>query len=269
MFETTVVISRKRKTRAAFVLSFPCAVGAHVLIVAAWLAVDLWEVRLPLAPPAAFEAYKILASVAVPPPPPPPPPPAAPKPVEQTVQMKLPDNVAPTVIPEAVPEIEPPKPSVASDDLGVEGGVEGGVAGGQIGGVVGGIVGAVITEAPPPDTIIVPRDARLPVRPISMEYPMYPEKWRLKRIEGRVVLRYRINEKGRVDDVRILHPATFPEFNEVSVKAIQGWRFHPLEINGEKKSVVHELTINFKIEQPLPRMPKRNRTAQAGIESAQ
>jgi protein TonB len=262
MFETTVVISKRRTVRAAFVASLPLALGAHVLLAAAWLSADLWDVRFPIAPPAAFASYRMLVAVAVPPPPPPPP--AAPRPRQETVRMELPDNVAPSVIPDVVPDLEPPDPMVSSDELGVEGGVEGGIAGGQIGGVVGGIVGAVIAEATPPDTIIVPRDARLPVRPISMEYPMYPEKWRLRRVEDRVILRYTIDDKGRVSDVRILFPATFPEFNEVSIKAIRGWRFHPLEIDGVKKSVVHELTINFKIEQPMRRMPTRKRDDSGG-----
>jgi protein TonB len=257
MFETTVIISKRRSVRAAFIASLPLALGIHAVLAATWLAADLWDTRFPSAPPAAFASYRTLVALAVPPPPPPPPPPAASRPKPQLPSVELPDNVAPSVIPDVVPEIEPVAPQVAEGEIGVEGGVEGGIEGGQIGGVVGGIVGAVIAESTPPATVFVPRDAKLPVRPISMEYPMYPEKWRLRRVEDRVILRYTIDEKGRVRDVRVLFPATFPEFNEASVEAIGRWRFHPLEINGEKKSVVHELTINFRIQRPLQRLSRR------------
>lgn len=258
MFETTVIISRRRAFRAAFVASLPLAIGMHVILAAAWLAADIWDTRFPSVPPAAFASYRMLVTLSVPPPPPPPPP-AAPRPRPQAPPVSMPDNVAPAVIPDTVPEIAPPVPRIADSEIGVEGGVEGGIEGGQIGGVVGGIVGAVIAESTPPATVFVPRDAKLPVRPISMEYPMYPEKWRLRRVEDRVILRYTIDEKGRVRDVRILFPATFPEFNEASVEAIGRWRFHPLEVNGEKKSVVHELTINFRIQRPLQRLSQRER----------
>jgi len=263
MFETTVVISRRRKVRLAFVASLPLAIGAHLVVAAAWIATGLWDVRFPLDSPHTVAAYRLLSAVAVPPPPPPPPPPAAPRQSRPSVEIELPDHVAPTIIPDLVPQLEPPEP-VGNDEAGVPGGVEGGVAGGQVGGVVGGIVGAVIAESSPPDTVIVPRDAKLPVRPISMVYPMYPEKWRLRRIEGQVILRYTIDETGRVSEVRILVPATFPEFNEVSADAIKRWRFHPLEVNGEKRSIVHELTVNFKIQEPTGRVLRRPKDPPVG-----
>lgn len=267
MFETTVVISRRRRRRTAFVVSLPVALAAHAIVVVALFAAELWNVRFPLAAPSSIASYRMLAALEVPPPPPPPPPaPATPAPLDSTKPDRLPENVAPTVIPDVVPTLEAPSPNVDDDAAGVEGGVEGGVAGGQLGGIVGGLLGGVIAGAPPPDTIVVPRDARLPVRPIYMEYPMYPEKWRLQRIEDRVVLRYTIDTRGRVSDVLLLVPAAFAEFNDASVAAIRKWRFHPLEINGDKKEVMHELTISFKIETPQPRAPKKANNRPAGHE---
>jgi periplasmic protein TonB len=252
MFETTVVISRRRRPRRAFVASLPVAVAAHAIAVVAVFAVDLWDLRLPVAAPSSIASYRMLSAIELPPPPPPPPPAARPLPA-LTTPGRLPENVAPTVIPDAVPTLDARTPDIVADIHGMEGGVEGGVEGGHLGGIVGGILGGVIADAPPPHTIVVPRDARLPVRPIYMEYPMYPEKWRLQRVEGRVVLRYTIDTRGRVSDVRLLVPAAFAEFSDASVAAIRKWRFHPLEINGEKKEVVHELTISFRIETPQPR----------------
>jgi protein TonB len=256
MFETTAVISKKRRWRGMFWGMLPTSIAAHLLIGVGIVAVQTWDVVFPSAPPARVEAYQYLVALAVPPPPPPPPPPAA-APVQRTETLqKLPDNVAPNAIPEEIPLVEP-KPSSPSD--GIDTGVEGGVEGGEIGGVVGGTAGGVMPPGPPPpppDTIVIGRDEKLPLRPLSMTYPIYPDKWRYRSVEDSLVLRYHIDKKGRVIEVIILTPPRFKEFAEVTVAAVRSWRFRPLTVNGEPKEVLHELTVNFKIEKPEQRQPR-------------
>lgn len=249
MFETTAVISKRRGWRGVFWGMLPASLAAHAMVAVGIVAVQTWEVTFPFAPPPMIEGYRIM--VAVPVPPPPPPPPAGSIARAEPVQ-KLPDNVAPNAIPAEIPEILPTQVSEAS---GSEGGIEGGVEGGEIGGVVGGVEGGILPAEPPPppDTIVVARDARLPLKPISMNYPIYPDKWRYRKIEDTLVLKYRIDKKGRVADVIVLQHPRHKEFSEASLAAIRSWRFQPLTINGEPKEVIHELTVNFRIEKPYQR----------------
>ena len=172
----------------------------------------------------------------------------------------LPDDVAPNAIPDSVPEFVPPPADASS---GLDSGVEGGIEGGEIGSVVGDTEGGVMPPEPPPvpDTIVIPRDEKLPLKALSMTYPLYPDKWRLRQVEDSLVLRYRIDKKGRVVETVILVAPRFPEFAEASIDAIRYWRFRPLTVNGEPKEVVHELTINFRIERPEPRAPRPPRNA--------
>jgi protein TonB len=261
MFETTAVVSRKRRWRGIFWGMLPMSIAAHVLAVFGIVAVQTWDVVLPNTPPARVEAYQLMVALAVPPPPPPPPPPAA-APVQRSETLeKLPDNVAPTAIPEAVPDLLPP-PSTPSD--GSDTGVEGGIEGGEIGGVVGGTAGGVMPPGPPPappDTVVIPRDEKLPLKVLSMNYPIYPDKWRYRNVEDTLVLQYHIDKKGRVDEVVLLRPPQFPEFAEAAVAAVRSWRFRPLIVNGEPKEVLHELTVNFRIEKPEPRQPRAREKA--------
>jgi protein TonB len=233
----------------------PASIAAHVIAGFGIVAVQTWDVNFPLVPPATVEPYRILVALAVPPPPPPPPAAAAPARASEPLE-KLPDNVAPEVIPDVVPETLP-LPVAASE--GAIGGVEGGIEGGEVGGMIGGTEGGVMPPGPPPpppDTIVVPRDEKLPLKAVSMNYPIYPDKWRYRNIEDSLVLRYRIDKKGRVVEVVLLRPPRFPEFAEAAISAVRSWRFRPLTINGEPKEVLHELTVNFRIERPQARPAK-------------
>jgi TonB family protein len=110
---------------------------------------------------------------------------------------------------------------------------------------------------PPPDTVVIARDEKLPLKALSMNYPIYPDKWRYRNVEDSLVLRYHIDKKGRVIEVIILRPPQFPEFAAASIAAVSSWRFRPLTVNGEPKEVLHELTVNFKIEKPEQARPRK------------
>ena len=245
MFETTTVESREHHTRAASIGALPLAIGLHLVVLGAYLMAQLWEQTLPLWPPGMMTSYVVLDVVV---PPPPPPSPAA---QPEIPPDGFPENAAPTMVPDTIPVLEeaPPEPLVFASVIGDVGGVEGWLGGGEVGGVIGGLLSGVITSAPPVDTVVIRRDADLPVRPISMPFPYYPEKYRLKQVEDDVVLRYTINKEGQVSDVVIIVPSNFREFDEASVTAISSWRFAPLVINGERKRIVHELTIHYRIHQ--------------------
>nr|MDQ3283947.1 TonB family protein [Acidobacteriota bacterium] len=198
----------------------------------------------------------------LPTPPPPPPPAAAPKRVQaqpQQVAVKMPD-VAPTVIPEEIPTVLPQTTQVAAVEApvaggvegGIEGGVEGGVVGGSLdgveGGVVGGTTGGIVAAAvAPPDTVVVKRDAPLPMAAMSMVYPAYPDDARIRGWEDVVVVRYIIGKNGRVRDVQVLSHPEHDVFEKITVKAIRNWRFKPLIKDGVPQEVIHELSVIYKL----------------------
>ncbi len=254
MFETTVVESREHHTRAASIGAFPVALSLHLVFVGGLMVADLWEQAFPLWPPGVMSSYQVLETVA------PSPPPAPPELKEEPPGPAeiVPDSVAPTFVPDVIPELEPPEPLVFASVIGDLGGVEGAVGSGAVGGVIGGLIGGVISAAPPVDTIVVPRDAALPVKALTTPYPSYPEKWRWESVEDDVVLRYTIDKKGRVSAVEIIVPARFEEFDKASLRAVKSWRFTPLVVNGVKTRVVHELTIHYRI---LQRVQRREREA--------
>lgn len=195
-------------------------------------------------------------SLAQPPPPPPPPPPAPLK--SQIVQpvQRPPDtrpveiDFAPTFVPDIVPELLPA--ATAGIEEGDPLGVEGGVAGGIVGGVIGGVVTDDAKDEGPlieGEQMILPLDAKLPLRPLSQTYPLYPETARLNGIEDSLVVRYTIDKKGRVREVIILRHAANRDFDEAAVRAIRTWRFTPMVYQGERLEVVHDLTVNFVLNQ--------------------
>jgi protein TonB len=258
MFETVVPQTFGRRSRRLFYETLPVSIGLHAAVAGALLANMVWHVAFPMQSPKLVRSYSL---VSLPEPPPPPPPPAPPKAVQPVnpAPVVTHEDVAPTIIPDAVPVVPNEPPQVASAVTnGVEGGVEGGipggvsdgVAGGDVGGVKGGIIGGVGDgpPPPPPDVVIIQRDRPLPMYPLSQTYPQYPEKARLNNWEDSLVVRYVIGKDGRVKEVTVISHAGREMFELAAVRAIQHWRFRPMIRDGEKKEVIHELTVNFRLE---------------------
>ena len=258
MFETVSTDPRFLKgRRARFWGGLPASLCAHGLLAAVVLAGATWDVSFPNHSPAMMVPYSLAA--APPPPPPPPPPPAAakPQPVIPKPEEPVPvEEVAPTIIPEEIPVVPPPAPVEAPVVEGVEGGVEGGIEGGVVGGseggeiggteggIPGGVVGGIIDDG---KRVIVPRDVELEMDIVSRPFPRYPEVARSKGWSGQLLVRYVISTWGRVKEVTILSPSQHKVLDEAAVEAIREWRFKPMIKDGERREVVHELTVIFKL----------------------
>lgn len=260
MFETVAPEKFAPRSRKLFYESLPVSIALHAVVGLAIASSALWTIKFPDNSPPLMALYSLTSA---PTPPPPPPPPPAPKRVvtQQPVQVvKMPD-VAPTIIPDVIPTVVPTATTTTPVELGpvaegveggIEGGVEGGVVGGEVGGEEGGSVGGVIggtvgATLAPPDTVVVKRDAPLPMAPMSMVFPKYPEESRIRGREDVVVVRYIIGKNGRVREVVVLDHPQFPEFEQATVKAIRHWRFKPYKVDGVPQEVIHELTIFFKL----------------------
>jgi periplasmic protein TonB len=259
MFETVAPETFAPRSRKVWYETLPLSIALHGLVIAAFILGSLWQVEFPDQSPRLMALYSLTSA---PTPPPPPPPPPAPRKVVtqvQVVQVKLPENTAPTVIPDVIPEVLPQQPEVADVgpvpegvEGGVEGGIEGGVVGGVLGGTEGGIVGGTVgsvavADVAPPDTVIVKRDAPLPMAPLSQTYPRYPEEARIRGHEDVLLVKYIIGKNGRVREVIVLQRPERAIFEEITVKAIKHWRFKPYKVDGVPQEVIHELTVYFKL----------------------
>ena len=257
MFETVAPPAAERPSRIASYEALPFSIAVHAIAVAAAIAGSVWHVDFPRDSPAQIIAFSMVELPTPPPPPPPPPPPAASKaavienlPVVRSVARD--QMLAPAIIPDLVPEVVSQLVQTAADGIeadvvgGVMGGIDGGVVGGELGGIIGGIVGGVIND----HRVRVDRDRPLPMIALSQVYPTYPERARVHYIEDELVVRYIIGKDGRVRDVIVLSPPKHDMFTEATVKAIRTWRFRPMVRDGERREVVHELTVYYRLEPP-------------------
>ncbi len=64
--------------------------------------------------------------------------------------------------------------------------------------------------------------------------PVYPESARKRGIEGWVELAFTVMPNGSVDDVEVRNASPADVFDDAAVRAIRGWRFEPVERNGER-----------------------------------
>ncbi len=256
MFETVIPETVAKRSHRVLYESLPVSIAVHALAIIGTVVGMSWNVHFPSQSPHLLRPYSL---VTIPdPPPPPPPPPAPPKavPVQQAPVAVVTELVAPTVIPDVIPVVRnvlpTPVPVEGAVTGGVEGGIAGGVAGGSLGGetggdkggTVGGTLGGIVTDG----RVHIERDKPLPLHPVSQVYPIYPDEGRLRHWEDSLVVRYVIGKDGRVKEVTIVNHADRKIFEEAAVKAIRNWRFRPLIKDGQPTEVVHELTVNFRLE---------------------
>lgn len=258
MFETVAPEKFVPRSHKAAYESLPVSIVLHAVAIAAVIVGAAWNVAFPVQSPKLSRSYSL---VTIPEPPPPPPPPAPPKaavvqPQQQQAPVAIAEIVAPTIIPDVIPlvsnNLPPPVLVPGAVATGVEGGVEGGIVGGvvsgtpggEVGGTKGGTLGGIITDG----RVHIERDKPLPLHPVSQVYPVYPEDARLRHWEDSLVVRYIIGTDGRIKDVQVISHAERKVFEDTAVKAIRNWRFRPLIKDGQATEVVHELTVNFRLE---------------------
>jgi TonB family protein len=75
--------------------------------------------------------------------------------------------------------------------------------------------------------------------------PVYPESARKKGIEGWVELAFTVMPNGQVEDVEVRNASPADVFEDAAVRAIRGWRFEPVERNGERVSQRAMVRLRF------------------------
>jgi TonB family protein len=64
--------------------------------------------------------------------------------------------------------------------------------------------------------------------------PVYPESARKRGVEGWVELAFTVMPNGSVEDVEVRNASPANVFDDAAIRAIRGWRFEPVERNGER-----------------------------------
>jgi TonB family protein len=79
--------------------------------------------------------------------------------------------------------------------------------------------------------------------------PQYPEKARVSRLQGSVLLQVIIDEDGRVEDVQLLRSieSVAASLDEAAKEAVRQWRYSPATENGKPVKVYSTVTVNFSL----------------------
>ncbi len=94
-------------------------------------------------------------------------------------------------------------------------------------------------------TCIKISDCEVPPRLKSKISPIYPEEAKKAKIEGSVVIRIFINEKGVVTKTSIKEG--IPELNNAAIEAVKKAKFSPAKHKGKKVGIWVPMKINFKL----------------------
>jgi len=87
----------------------------------------------------------------------------------------------------------------------------------------------------------------LPPQKIHTPQPVYTEEARLARIQGVVILEAIIDEKGAVQQVKVLKG--LPQgLSESAVKTAKEWTFKPATLDGRPVPVYFNLTVRFSLQ---------------------
>jgi protein TonB len=259
MFENSLVALDSKKQGSKRWLSFPLAVGLHLLVLVSLGFAQYWNVEkvpepevnidpihLELAPPPMARGERD-ARPAVKPAPAAAPAPVAPHTPVQPAPV-VPDQPIPNAAPPSNEEIVPS--STGNDSSGPTQGDPNGVPGGDPNGEINGKgpIGSlshgteIVNDAP----ILVTGAVIRPVLVDRIE-PQYTETARRVRLEGTVIVQAVIDEAGRVVDVKILKPLPMG-LDKAAVDAVSRWRFKPATLYGRPVKVYYSLTVNFRVQ---------------------
>lgn len=79
---------------------------------------------------------------------------------------------------------------------------------------------------------------------VAKKYPPeYPEKARMARIQGSVVLAVVVGKDGKMRDAKLVkgHPMLAP----AAINAVQRWQYKPYLVGGQPVEVESQVTVNF------------------------
>lgn len=84
-------------------------------------------------------------------------------------------------------------------------------------------------------------------RPRSRVAPDYPARARQRGIEGYVLFKLRVNERGEVAGVRVIEAEPAGVFEEVAIAAVEKWQFEPARYQGNPVAISVSQRIPFRL----------------------
>lgn len=86
-----------------------------------------------------------------------------------------------------------------------------------------------------------------PARLIHSVKPRYPTAARVRKIEGAVLLSFKVDAFGRVKDIDVV--SGNPDLAQAAVAAVRQWRYDPFKLNGKPVDGQTNVTVNFSIKE--------------------
>ncbi|MES1240753.1 MAG: energy transducer TonB [Acidobacteriota bacterium] len=258
MFEHSLIDLAATKRPRRRLLSLPAAILLHGAAFGVFMISSYWQVEAVPAPP--------INDVFVVNLPPPLPPLGSGRPETKTetkpATVKPADvrTPQPTVQPEQVADLVPaPSTSPVVSDItglppggdprGSKDGIEGGDPEFGVDHVPAAPVVPVVAPPPPPvnDAPIQVGGAVMKPEVVFRTEPRYTELARKARVEGVVVIRAIIDERGNVTDVQLLRGQPMG-LDQAAMEAVRTWRFKPATLHGNPVKVYFNLTVNFTLQ---------------------
>ncbi|MFT7144914.1 MAG: protein TonB [Alphaproteobacteria bacterium] len=81
---------------------------------------------------------------------------------------------------------------------------------------------------------------------INNPAPHYPEKARLKKQQGTVLLSVVVQPNGKVEDVLVVKSSGYILLDKAALKTVVGWEFIPAQHNGRDVESMIQIPITFK-----------------------
>lgn len=86
-----------------------------------------------------------------------------------------------------------------------------------------------------------------PARPLSRPQPRYPRAAQREGVQGHVIVRLRVDERGRVTDVVVVEGEPAGVFDDVAVATAKTYRFAPAQRGGRAVATTVQQRIVFRL----------------------
>jgi periplasmic protein TonB len=108
----------------------------------------------------------------------------------------------------------------------------------------------MVTTQPPPVVVARPPPPGTKLVPISIPNPedMYPSAARNAGQEGKPVVNFCLDEKGRITSAEVAESSTFPLLDEAAIKVVRGGRFKPATQEGKPIASCARIPIKFQLK---------------------
>ncbi|MBV5336265.1 energy transducer TonB, partial [bacterium] len=88
------------------------------------------------------------------------------------------------------------------------------------------------------------------VQALRQPPPHYPATARRRGLEGRVLLRVRVNASGEVETVEVLDGSGAPSLDDAATEAVRRWSFRPAQRLGVAVAAVVDVPVRFRLNDP-------------------